>query len=440
MSSNPPDWFTPVEDSADMLQSGQDDAGKFLDYTIEHKDGVEKVALDLDMATFKQLLSERKQLDAIRQSYSNEAARLGGQEQQLRAHPIANILANVAGAMAETPKMPGWVQSLGKTARALNPTPDELMSRRFGMQEGIAGILSKEAGVTEKIGGVAREMQLTAGAGVKAKQVQNRELADLERMFSQDVKGRSFDPVTAVSMYTSRGLSEDEARVRVEHFDRQQKLGQDHDSAVALMKDKADIAKESRRHEDAVKMEDIRFKHEQELVTQRASLKTTTPKPPSAAEIAKMSQWQSGWSLLNQTKELVEPLKKSGMIPGSKGLVAKGLAKYERTINPNDPDWRTFLGHVGTMVSVVRALGDIGRAQSAYKSLQDMIENPPTKEGLDKFLGQLSDALLDTRMRIEPGLGKAVRSAPKDHKEHTLTNPETGEVFTVKDGKLVGVE
>ena len=147
-----PNPFGPARDavaeSADMLQAGVDDAKKFHDWEIKYEDGVQTVTHKMDAETNKRYMAELQQLEAIRTSYNNEAARLEQREATARAHPIAGILANVASAMAENRRNPGWVQSLGRFAAAENPTPDALARQRMGVQQGIAGLLKEEAGIT----------------------------------------------------------------------------------------------------------------------------------------------------------------------------------------------------------------------------------------------------------------------------------------------------
>jgi hypothetical protein len=147
-----PNPFGPARDavaeSADMLQAGVDDSKKYHNWNIEYKDGEATVTHEMDEETNKQYMAEHQQLEAIKTSYMEEAARLEQREATARAHPIAGILANVASAMAENRRNPGWVQSLGRFAAAENPTPDALARQRMGVQQGIAGLLREEAGLT----------------------------------------------------------------------------------------------------------------------------------------------------------------------------------------------------------------------------------------------------------------------------------------------------
>jgi hypothetical protein len=143
-----------LAETGDFIQAGLDDAKKFHDWEITHKGGVSTVTHTMDGETNKQYMAEHQQLEAIKTSYNEETSRLATREANLRAHPIAGLLANFASAFASNPKNPGWVQSLGKFAAAENPTPDALMRERMKIQGGIAGILKEEAGLTGEMAAV----------------------------------------------------------------------------------------------------------------------------------------------------------------------------------------------------------------------------------------------------------------------------------------------
>ena len=79
-----PNPFGPARDAVgetgDMLQAGVDDSKKYMNSKISDVNGDRKVELEMDIETFKQFQEERKQLEAIKTSYNDEAARLATRE------------------------------------------------------------------------------------------------------------------------------------------------------------------------------------------------------------------------------------------------------------------------------------------------------------------------------------------------------------------------
>ncbi len=237
MADNMPRWFNPdesesfgigaakgaVAETGDFLQAGIDAANKYHDWEIKYKDGVATVHHDMDMETNKEYMAEHQQLEAIKTSYNNEAARLEQREAYTRAHPIASLLSNVASAMAENPKNPGWVQSLGRFAAAENPTPDALARQRMGVQQGIAGILKEEAGLTGEMAAVgarkeaARERDLVHQEtkeyhGILASEAQER-IKNTEMTRGQSmIRTQSIPKDLAAAKRLFPHLDEDEVR------------------------------------------------------------------------------------------------------------------------------------------------------------------------------------------------------------------------------------
>ena len=225
-----------VGETGDMLAAGAADAQKRLDWRIENKGGEQTASLEMDMETFKQFQEERKQLEGIKASYNNEVARISQREEQTRAHPIASILANVAGAMAQNPKNPGWVQSLGKFASAENPTADALMREKMQVQGGIAGLLKEQAGIT---GEMAQVGARTSAARLAVQREDRLAVGQVTtHLVGIATRGDLVDPKLAEEMYRQAGATPEQARTGAQIISQAASDAKDRKAADELAKEK----------------------------------------------------------------------------------------------------------------------------------------------------------------------------------------------------------
>ena len=434
-----------VGETGDMLAAGAADAKKYLNWTIEHKDGKQKAVYDMDMETSKEFQSQLKQLDAIKTSYNDEVNRISQKEAQTRAHPIASILANVASAFAQNPKNPGWVQSLGKFASAENPTADALMREKMQVQGGIAGLLKEQAGITGEMAQVgARTAAMRMGAQKETRLAINEVATHLTAIAT---KGNPIDPQLAKSMFLQAGATEEQA-------DAASKLISDAATSAHDQKQAEELAKETKSNKDRA----ARDKENMDRI--KGMLDATFLRTKAMQEKAgkanqplgeKATQWENGagerpdammtmkqaadagfkpvgkvstadtrrasMTLMDQLFDLIPKLDKKGYFAGGPGLAKTMWAKGQRALEPGDPDLVAWNAHAGTMVSLLRQLGDIGpRAISAYQSAIAVIDHPTTAAAAKQALENLRDAINSAKPAEK---GKA--------SEGTTYDPKTGE-------------
>lgn len=472
--SSRPDWFTPaagaVGETGDMLTQGAADAQKHLDWTIEHKDGVQTASLEMDMETFKQFQQEREQLQKIKESYNNEAQRLEQREQQTRAHPIANLLSNVAGAMAQDPKMPGWVHALGKTSLQLNPTADALAERRMGVQGGIADILKQEAGLTGEMAAVGAR---TASARLAGQREQRLAIGQVGTSLVTMAKDGPVDPKLAESMYLQAGATPEQAHAAATtvaqasqeladwkaagelakekrssaEIASKEKIAEDRISAMHRdVMEKIDAAKEKPTSvadkplgENATKWENSAGERPSALSTMKEAVEAGF-KPVGKASTADTRR--ASMALMDQLFDLIPKLEKKGFLSTGTGIASTTVAGAKRTLEPGDPDLAAWKAHAGTMVSLLRQLGDIGpRAISAYQSAIAIVEHPTSAAAAKQALTNLRDAIKAGSTAQGQKADKDLQSfidtkVPKDGKLYPVKTPD-GKTIYVRDGQVV---
>lgn len=220
--------------------------------TIDHTGGM--TFKGVDPRVFESLMDKSKKLDAITGAFHTTATQLQGREEN--AHTgwgaVGNVASRLAGNLAAQPGMPGWVRGLGETARELNPTPDELMHRRLGVQQ-------QEAQATEQ------SMRLLE-ARTRAEDVNARYKAETERKAEADnerARGKELEVARAL-IKDSKG-NVDAARFKsFSHLD---------DDDVELMKSAAEGEKkaESERVAARKSIVDSQNKVKSDIAATRAS-------------------------------------------------------------------------------------------------------------------------------------------------------------------------
>jgi hypothetical protein len=105
-------------------------------------------------------------------------------------------------------------------------------------------------------------------------------------------------------------------------------------------------------------------------------------------------------TLLNQLEALIPVMEEKGFLAKNPSAISVGKAEAKRSRfvpfygQPGDEDLAAWKAHAGTMVRILRDLGDIGpRAISAYQSAIDVIERPTTAAGARKVFEQLREAV-----------------------------------------------
>ena len=167
----------------------------------------------VDPRIFEALMDKSKKLDEIMGSFHATATQLQGKEQNASTGwgAVGNVASRLAGNLAAQPDMPGWVRGLGMTAREMNPTPEELMHQRLGVQSEEAKIGERQAAITGQIAShAAATQQKVAEARSKAQDAFIRTYEQAARV-NQAVPTEEAFVAAAVG---SERFTEDEARER----------------------------------------------------------------------------------------------------------------------------------------------------------------------------------------------------------------------------------
>jgi hypothetical protein len=367
----------------------------------------------------------------VRSSYMQEMAQLKAREDYTRQHGLFNLLSNLAGNFAQAKEMPGWVNALGKTSTDLNPTPDALMRQRMALQPGLMGALREETAAAAQMADLSAQQQAGVIAQGRSEILANKEqlkaTADLEKVFTNDVKMGTFDKASALKQYLSRDVDEGYARAMVDSYAIKSKMYQEHQEALRSLKTGEEIAKENRAFTTFLREEDVRLKNQKELKEIASKSQLMDPLGTDAAKWANADgeqppptwnmaeAWAAGFkpvssttitekqkqatitsalTLTAQVKELAPEIDKLGYLPKGSSWWQSAIANAKRGIFPENPKLRQFLMHASTMVSVARSLGDIGfRGMPAIMSIINIIEHPGTLEGLIGSVQQLEDAI-----------------------------------------------
>ena len=202
----------------------------------------------LPRETFEAYQRDRQELNQIRGSFAQEAARLQQQEEYQRQHPWAHLAAALGANLGQAKDMPGWVQGLAKTSAQLNPSADELRSRRMGVLGQEAQLAERSAAMESQIQGASldkqrfelekrREGRLTDTAQHEQASKTFKELS----MAAQ--KAELTDPGLTSEVFQQSGMPKQEADTKAEMLVRvsQEKRG---------MLDRAEAAKTQREKDE----------------------------------------------------------------------------------------------------------------------------------------------------------------------------------------------
>jgi len=448
-----------VGETGDMLAAGAADAKKYLNWTIEHKDGKQKAVYDMDMETSKEFQSQLKQLDAIKTSYNDEVNRISQKEAQTRAHPIASILANVASAFAQNPKNPGWVQSLGKFAAAENPTADALMREKMQVQGGIAGLLKEQAGITGAMVGEQREQRLTQMATAKAtlgeKQIDERKRQTLV-LLQRDLASKAAEgkyPGDSAQMLELYGADRELAHSMDQYLQgvNQKAIELQKAKQVAVTeKQKTDIQGkiDLQKNKQSGDMQKLVKSHENALDLQNKKISQTTTKLGAAGGVKPLpevtrKQMASLDSASHALDEVEKILNKDS---ASLGIVG-GLSGGGRIREMTDAD---FAGDVNTIrIQVANAIKATGAGARGFGPqergfFQSISENPFSKTvqqnlGVVKAWRSFIQRELSSIMTSHPEIkdwGEYTKILHPDAKDAAPAKPSSGKVIHTQYGDV----
>lgn len=102
---------------------------------------------------------------------------------------------------------------------------------------------------------------------------------------------------------------------------------------------------------------------------------------------------------LNQLEAMIPAMAAGGFLSSNEGALAYRVAQAKRSTipgigSPGDPTLTAWNQHSGTMVSILRSLGDIGpRAMAAYAKAQELVDKPQSVAGMRMGIAQLREML-----------------------------------------------
>src|ERR1035441_7495199 len=96
------------------------------------------------------ILQNAKQFGHITQIYQQQIERNQQQQEQLRQHPFANALAQIAANVGAASKDP-LVRGLGGAAQALNPTMGQLQGQGMELMKGAESAAQGQMGIADRL-------------------------------------------------------------------------------------------------------------------------------------------------------------------------------------------------------------------------------------------------------------------------------------------------
>ena len=494
MPAGSPDFSQ--HDSQQNAISGGANALQMLDYlkkdfasgqSTYKMDSQGKVEIETTADNLKTIMGMLKNYAQVAQSHMEETQK---RIQQVQANPLMNVLTQVAGQMAQQKNMPGIVQALGRSSLALNPTVQQLQGQEMEQQKGLMEVLGEQAQVAGEIDTLQhRDVQegMARSAAQLAQERENRLRINevTTHLTGIATRGDKIDPKLAEQMYTQAGATPEQARTSAQIISTAAQEASDRKAADEL-------AKEKKTADEIASRERIAEKHTQAMLKAVMEKAEEKKKPGSLPLEDKASMWQNvqgdnpdpdmtrdeaqkagffpttttqqtklsgGRTALEsiaQIRSLIPDLAKKGFAPVKPGIFSKLMADAEKGIFPNDETLRTVIMHAASMVTIARSTGDLGRAQSAYKSFQDIVEHPSTPKAMNMMMDQLEKQIKSSVPQLKEyktttgstqdanspkGVSRetikaAVEKAPRDGKRYEI-KPKDGQVFYVKDGKVV---
>ena len=115
-------------------QNLQDKNAPPIEWTMSHGEDGTRFSAEMDAQQAKIFTDTMKNYAQVVDAYQQEIGRLNAQQKQISANPILNVLATLGGnAALEDKRLPPLVRALGATAREMNPTYQELETRKLGV-------------------------------------------------------------------------------------------------------------------------------------------------------------------------------------------------------------------------------------------------------------------------------------------------------------------
>lgn len=136
-------------------------------------------------------------------------------------------------------------------------------------------------------------------------------------------------------------------------------------------------------------------------------------------------------TLLNQLESLLPDMEQKGFLARNASMAEYNRARAKRSAlipfygEPADPTLVAWKLHEGTMVRILRDLGDIGpRAIAAFESAINVLKNPTTRAGAQLAFDQLREAVRSQRSGVVGGL-----TLPEPKPPRSVPVPKQGQVF-----------
>lgn len=131
-----------------VKQKQQQDAAQKTKFVWNSADNTVTGTMDADY--MKTIASDLKAYQGIRGEYDKMLQQNAQQQANIKAHPFANTLAQIAASIASQDTNP-LTRGIGMAAGKLNPTTQDLQKQQMGMLEGKQGALQGEMGALSSV-------------------------------------------------------------------------------------------------------------------------------------------------------------------------------------------------------------------------------------------------------------------------------------------------
>ncbi len=245
-------------------------AAENLDLTFNPTKGTFVARGDADL--LRQVMGKAQQFDVIQRNYNEMLARNEARQAQMREHPFANTLAQLAASFAANDPNP-YTRAIGQAAARLNPTMEQLERERLGMLEhaGVYGQAKERTDLERKRFGLETQRETRLAETAAATQA-GRAFAELSDMTQ---KGELTSIPVASQVLQNAGYSKKTADAQAELLVAASKEAQAMKAAAQAATDKrtADTLAERARESDnrlAMMLKSIQTKGAQQADTDKA--------------------------------------------------------------------------------------------------------------------------------------------------------------------------
>jgi hypothetical protein len=153
------------------------------------------------------IIRNSQRFGQIQQIYAQQIEQNQRQQDQMRAHPFANAMAQIAASIGASSKDP-LVRGLGDAAQRLNPTLAELQNRQAGLAKGMEGAVEGQSRIASGLLTHAQTAQYHRDQ-IESKNREDR--GRIERDAGITARKGEFDPESYIKELVSAGESPERA-------------------------------------------------------------------------------------------------------------------------------------------------------------------------------------------------------------------------------------